>query len=241
MCSDSAENFLLTTPNPEIILAAQKNSEFKKILNSAALATADGVGILWAAHFLHSKKRNFPALVGSLFAISFSPQKIRDPIPARITGTDLFPRILELAARRRKKVFLLGAAPGVAAKLKTKFESAISGLEISGTFAGSPGFENEKMLRETIDASGAEILFVAFGAPRQEIWIARNLPKFKTVRLAAGIGGAFDFHAGGISRAPRIFRRLGLEWSWRLFRQPTRLPRIWNATFRFVRLIWRSR
>ncbi len=237
----SSPKFLLVTPNPEIILAAQKNYAFKKTLNSAALATADGIGLLWAAHFLALKKRNFVTLISSLLAILFQPQKIRDVLPERITGTDLFPAILKIAARRKKKVFLLGAAEGVGAALKIKFESAISGLEIAGTFAGSPAIENEKMLRAKIDASGAQILFVAFGAPRQELWLARNLPLLKTVKFAAGIGGAFDFHAGKIARAPQIFRQLGLEWLWRLLRQPSRLPRIWNATFRFISLVWKNR
>jgi len=239
--SISYEKFLLTTPNPEIVLKAQKNSIFKEVLNFASLATADGIGILWAAHFLSLKKRNFANFIGSLLAILFCPKKIRDPIPARITGTDLFPKILEIAAVQKKKVFLLGAADGVAAKLKTKFEFKIPDLKISGVFAGSPATENEKIICQKIDDSGAEILFVAFGAPQQEIWISRNLSKLKFVRFATGIGGAFDFHAGRISRAPRIFRELGLEWFWRLFRQPKRIGRIWNATFRFIWLIWQSR
>lgn len=239
--SRSPQKFLLTTPNPEIILVAQKNSAFRKILNSAALATADGVGILWAAHFLNLKKRNFMTLVSSLFMILFRPKEICDVLPARITGTDLFPKILKIAATRKKKVFLLGASEGVAQKLKTKFENEIPNLEISGVFSGSPSLENEKLIREKIDASRAEILFVAFGAPQQEIWISRNLPKLKFTKFAAGIGGAFDFHVGKIARAPKVFRKIGLEWAWRLFRQPSRIGRIWNATFCFVRLVWRNR
>ena len=168
-------------------------------------------------------------------------KKIRKIIPERVTGTDLFPQILKCAARRNKKVFLLGAAEGVVEKLKKKLERKILHLQISGVFSGSPDKESEPEILSRINASGAELLFVAFGAPNQELWLARNLSKFKTVKFAAGIGGAFDFHAGGIVRAPKVFRILGLEWMWRLLRQPSRLPRIWNATFRFIQLTWRNR
>ncbi|MFH0834252.1 MAG: WecB/TagA/CpsF family glycosyltransferase [Patescibacteria group bacterium] len=239
--SRSPQKFLLTTPNPEIILAAQKNLAFQKVLNSAALATPDGIGLLWAAHFLTLKKRNFFTLLGSLCAILFRPAKIRDVLPERITGTDLFPAILKIAATRRKKVFLLGAGEGIAAQLKNKFEKEIPGLAISGVFAGSPDLAEEHEIRAKIDSAGAEILFVAFGAPQQELWLGRNLPLLKSVKFAAGIGGAFDFHAGKVARAPRIFQKLGIEWLWRLFRQPRRIGRIWNATFRFVHLIWQKR
>ncbi len=236
-----SKKFFLTTPNPEMVLAAQKNSAFKKVLNSSNLAVADGTGILWASYFLDLKRRNFFTLLISLAAVLFAPQKIRKVIPERITGTDLFPKLLEFAAARKKKVFLLGAGEGVAEKIKNKFERRLPQLEISGVFAGSPKISNEVEIRERIDESGAELLFVAFGAPNQEMWIARNLLKLKTVKFAAGIGGAFDFHAGTISRAPGIFRQLGFEWLWRLIRQPNRFPRIWNATFRFVRLVWQER
>lgn len=222
-------------------MAAQENEGFKKVLNSAALATADGIGILWAAHFLNLPRRNFVTLLTSLLAIIFQPSQIRDILPERITGTDLFPKILERAAARRKKVFLLGAAPGVAEQLKEKFESRIQGLEIVGTFSGSPDLAEEKIIRERINTSGAEVLFVAFGAPQQELWLARNLPLLNTVKFSAGIGGAFDFHAGKVSRAPKIFRGLGLEWLWRLLRQPKRIGRIHNATLKFIQLIWRQR
>lgn len=235
------KKFFFVTPNPEMLLAAQKNFAFKKVLNSADFAAADGVGILWAAYFLSFRKRSFLALLGSLAAILFAPQKIRKIIPARITGTDLFPQLLQLAAVQKKKVFLLGGGEGVAEKVKNKFEREFPQLEISGVFAGSPQISDEAAIRQKIDESKAALLFVAFGAPNQEMWLARNLPKLKFIRFAAGIGGAFDFHAGTISRAPKIFRRLGLEWLWRLIRQPSRLPRIWNATFRFVKLVWQNR
>jgi len=221
-----------------MVIEAQNNPGFKKILNSTQLSVADGIGILWASYFLSLKKRNLATLISSLSAIIFSPKKIRSVIPERVTGSDLFPKLMKLAANHKKKVFLLGAAPGVAAKVKTKFEKKFSDLQVVGVSVASSRAEEDFEIRSQIDASGAEMLFVAFSFPQQEFWIARNLPKLKTVKFAAGIGGSFDFYAGVITRAPRIFRRLGLEWLWRLIRQPKRFGRIWNATFRFVKLIW---
>jgi N-acetylglucosaminyldiphosphoundecaprenol N-acetyl-beta-D-mannosaminyltransferase len=233
--------FFLVTPNPEMVIAAQNNPTFKKILNAADLAVADGVGILWGSYFLSLKHRNFFTLITSLFSVIFSRKKIHSVLPERVTGVDLFPKLLEVAARRKKKVFLLGAKEGVAEKVKAKMESQISGLEISGVYAGSPAESEAQDIFERIEASNAEMLFVAYGAPAQELWIARYLPHFKKIKFAAGIGGAFDFQAGIIARSPGFLRAVGLEWLWRLLRQPSRFPRIWNATFRFIGLVWRSR
>ena len=158
-----------------------------------------------------------------------------------MTGSDLFPDLLRLAAKRKKKVFLLGAADGVANIVKRKFEKKIQNLEISGTYAGSPSEMDENNICQKIDASGAELLFVAFGAPQQELWIARNLARLKIIKFAVGVGGTFDFYAGIIQRAPNFFCRFGLEWLWRLMHEPKRLKRIWNATFCFVRMIWKQR
>jgi N-acetylglucosaminyldiphosphoundecaprenol N-acetyl-beta-D-mannosaminyltransferase len=239
--SRSKKQFFFATPNPEIVLAAQSNAALKKVLNTTQLSVADGTGILWASYFLNLKRRNFITLITSLFAILFTPKKIRKVISERVTGSDLFPNLLSLAAKRKKKVFLLGAAPNVAAIVKEKFEKKIQNLKISGVYSGSPLVSVEDEIRAKIDASKAELLFVAFGAPQQELWIARNLPRLKTVKFAMGVGGTFDFYAGIIRRAPHIFCHLGLEWLWRLVLQPRRLGRIWNATFCFVRMVWKNR
>lgn len=233
--------FFLVTPNPEMVIAAQNNFTFKKILNSADLAVADGVGIIWGSYFLHLKRRSFFTLITSLFSVIFHSRKIHSVLPERVIGVDLFPKLLEVAARRKKKVFLLGAASGVAEKVKAKMEARIEGLEITGVYAGSPAESEAEEIFQRIEESEAEMLFVAYGAPAQEMWIARYLPHFKKVKFAVGLGGTFDFHAGVIARSPYFIRALGLEWLWRLLRQPSRFPRIWNATFRFISLVWRSR
>jgi exopolysaccharide biosynthesis WecB/TagA/CpsF family protein len=239
--SRTSQKFFLATPNPEMVVAAQGDAGFKKVLNSTQLSVADGIGILWASYFLSLKKRNFFTLITSLSSIIFAPSKIHKILPERVTGSDLFPKLLRLAAKRKKKVFLLGAAPGVAEKVKVKFEKKFTDLQVVGTYAGSSRETEDIDIRRRIDESGAEMLFVAFSFPQQEFWIARNLSKLKMVKFAAGIGGSFDFYAGVISRAPRAFRSLSLEWLWRLIRQPKRFGRIWNATFRFAKLIYKEK
>lgn len=237
----TAERFLLVTPNPEIVFAASRDSAFRQILNAAQLSVADGIGIIWASYFLHHTRRRARDFWWSLALILLAPQKLRQVLPARVTGTDLFPQLLALAARLQKKVFLLGAAPGVADSLKTKFEKQLPGLSVVGTSAGSAAPAAAAELCQQITASCAEILLVAFGAPTQEKWLAANWPKLPTVRLSAGLGGAFDFHAGRVRRAPTVFRQLGLEWLWRLILQPRRMGRIFTATVRFGRLVWHTR
>ena len=193
----------ITTPNPEIVLKAHKDKEFKEILNQSSLNVADGTGTILVSRLKHGKV-----------------------LPERITGTDLMKQVIEKSSA---KIFLLGAAPGVAEKVRDKF----SNTNITGCFAGSPNEKDSTLAVEKINNSKAQILFVAFGAPKQEKWIAENLKKLKTVRVAIGVGGAFDFHAGKIKRAPARMRKLGLEWLYRLFKQPSRIKRIYNAVIKF--------
>ncbi len=234
------KKFLIVTPNPEMVMAAQTDLVFRKVLNSAQLAIADGIGIIWASYYLSLPRRGFFILLGSLLSVLFRRPKIYKVLPERVTGTDLLPELLNLVAERKQKVFLLGAATGVAEKVQTRFQKEIPELAIVGTYAGSPAESEEESIRQKIDASGATVLCVAYGAPAQELWLARQLPLFKHIKLAVGVGGAFDFRAGLISRAPLVFRSLGLEWLWRLVLQPSRAGRIWTATWRFVRLIRKS-
>jgi len=234
----SPEQSLLVTPNPEMVVAVQSDADFKHILNNAALSVPDGIGILWASYFLSLPQRNVFTLISSLFQLALRRPAVFSQLPERVTGTDLFPEILKLAAKHDQPVFLLGAAEGVAAAAAEQL--AILDLQVT-TFAGSPRAEDEDEIIQKIQNSNAAVLIVAYGAPAQEKWLARNLPRLPTVRLAAGLGGAFDFHAGRISRAPAAFRQLGLEWLWRLIRQPQRAGRIWTATGRFIGVIWQER
>lgn len=199
----------VVTVNPEFVMTAQQNAEFRTVLNGAALATADGVGIIWAARLLGR------------------------PIRERTTGVALVPRLAELAAREGYRLFLLGAAPGVAEAAGRVLVARYPGLQIAGTHAGSPADPDAEAIAARITASRADLLFVAFGAPAQDLWIARHAARLPTVRLAMGVGGVYDYLSGRVPLAPPLWRRLGLEWLYRLLHQPWRWRRM-LALPRFV-------
>jgi heptosyltransferase-2 len=189
------------TMNPEFVMIAQQDVNFRNILQRADLRVPDGVGLLWA---MRRRGR---------------------PLPQRVTGSDGVPIIAQAAARHGWRLFLLGAAEGVADKAAEVLRARNPGLQIVGTYSGSPAPEDEDRLVEMVNASGADILFVAFGAPEQDKWIARNLPRLKP-KMAMGVGGTFDFIAGIVPRAPLWMQRLGLEWLFRLYLQPWRIGRM---------------
>ncbi len=189
------------TTNPEFIMAARKDLNFRLILTRADLCVPDGVGLLWAA------------------------KRQGEHLPERVTGSDGVPIIAERAAEKGWKLFFLGAAPGVADKAADILREKYPGLHIVGVYAGSPAPEEEDKIVEMVNSSGADILFVAYGAPKQDKWIARNLPRL-SVKMAMGVGGAFDFITGLIPRAPLWMRQAGLEWLYRLYRQPWRIKRM---------------
>lgn len=202
------------TVNPEFIMIAQGDPIFLGILQRAALCVPDGVGLLWAC-----RRRGFT-------------------LPERVTGSDGVPRIAQAAAQHGWRIFLLGAAPGVAERAAAALEKNYPGLQIVGAYAGSPAAAEEDMIVARVNASRADILFVAYGAPQQDKWIARNLPRLQ-VSMAMGVGGSLDFIAGFVPRAPRWMRDRGLEWLYRLLRQPWRLRRMLRLP-RFVFAVWRA-
>lgn len=204
----------LVTVNPEFVVTAQDDEEFRRVLNGAALCLPDGVGLLWAARLLGR------------------------PLRERVTGSDGIYRIAEHAARRGYHLFLLGAAPGVAKQAAAVLTARYPGLVISGTHAGSPTPEEEEEICARVQAARPDILLVAYGHPQQDKWIARNQARCG-VPVAIGVGGAFDFVAGVVPRAPRWMRRWGLEWLYRLLRQPWRWRRQ-LALPRFVFLVLRA-
>jgi len=159
----------------------------------------------------------------------------KNPLPERVTGTDVMRRFL--ADFPHRKVFLLGASESVNEGLAKRLK--LSRVQVVGNVSGSPTPEYDAELRKLIDQSGAEVLFVAFGAPKQEQWIARNVPHLKTVRVAMGVGGAFDFLTGHRKRAPAWMRTFGLEWLYRLWIEPRRIKRIINATLVFPWIVYR--
>jgi N-acetylglucosaminyldiphosphoundecaprenol N-acetyl-beta-D-mannosaminyltransferase len=195
---------LIFTPNPEMIVEAEKNQEFYAVLKKAWMSLPDGVGIMFAMKFLN--KMN---------------------LTSRITGSDFTQKFLE--TNREYKIFLLGGAEGVAKEVQKKYPQA----NIVGVSSASASEDAVDSIVEQVNASGAEMLFVAFGAPKQEYWLSRNIAKMPDVRLGIGVGGSFDFIVGKQKRAPKVFRDLGLEWLWRLSSEPLRYKRIFNAVVMF--------
>jgi len=192
----------IVTTNPEFVMAAHDDPSFMAVIQNAALSVPDGVGLLLAAR--RQGRR----------------------LPARVPGSELVYTLAEAAARHGWRLFLLGAAPGVAEEAARRLQSRYPALTIAGTYAGSPSAADNEALVARINASAADLLYVAYGAPRQDKWIARNRKALRTVRVALGVGGALDFITGRSRRAPRWLQRLGLEWFYRLLREPWRWRRM---------------
>ena len=207
----------IVTPNPEFVIAAGKDDEFKQILSKADLSLTDGRGIQFAARFL------------------------RLSIPERIPGTDFMIRLCGRLAELQIPIFLLGGDPSVAEKCAKKLISKYPSIKIAGIFSGDANEAGDSEAIGMINNTNARFVFVAFGAPKQEKWIARNFHKLKKVNVAMGVGGAFDYISGNVNRAPFIFRRIGLEWLWRLIFQPKRFVRIFRAVIIFPLIIIRSK
>jgi len=222
----------ICTPNPEMLLKTQKNAVFLNILNNSLLNIADGIGILWASYNIEKHNSKFKALL-NLPLVALYPQKFRTVLKERVTGTDLLQKICEKAESHPYKIFLLGAGPKVAEITKEKLLAHSPSLNIVGFFEGSPDDKDKEEIIKKINSSEADILFVAFGAPKQEVWISDNLKTLKTVKIAIGIGGAFDFVSGKKKRAPLWMQKTGLEWLYRLIQEPSRIKRIYNATIKF--------
>jgi len=194
----------IVTANPEILLAAKRDATYRDILNQADLRTADGVGLTLVARLKGHKLH-------------------------RVTGVDL----AEAVAKNAKHLAIIGGA-GESAERALKHLN-VPGIALHGGTVNADGTgdaTNDEAVHQLI-MEAPDVLLVAFGHPKQERWIARNLPNLPSVRRVIGVGGAIDFWAGNTPRAPKWLRALGLEWLFRLFHEPTRITRIWNAIIIF--------
>ncbi len=221
------------TPNPEMCLMAKKNEAFLNVLREADLSVPDGFGIPWAGRFLAGPRS--PLRFAWTLLTPWKTTKL-SPFPERVTGTDLMMAFLKSSPCSR--IFLLGASELVNERLAKKLRS--EGVNIVGNLSSSPAEKNEVEIRKMIVKSEAKVLFVAFGAPAQELWIARNLMRLPNLQLVMGVGGAFDFLSGEKRRAPKFFQSLGFEWFWRLLLEPWRIRRILNATVLFPLKVYLS-
>ncbi len=190
----------IATVNPEFVMAARKFPAFRAVLERADLCLPDGVGITLAARYLGR------------------------PLRERVAGVDLVEALAARAPREGWRLFLLGAAPGVAERAAANLIARFPGLTVCGDLRRKPLPEEEAdIVRRARDAH-PHILFVAYGAPAQDLWVARNLARTGAA-VGIGVGGALDYLAGVVPRAPQWMRRAGLEWLYRLLRQPWRWRR----------------
>ncbi|TMB46538.1 MAG: WecB/TagA/CpsF family glycosyltransferase [Chloroflexi bacterium] len=197
---DEGGAHLVATVNPEFVMRANEDDQFARVLETADLCLPDGIGVVWAA-----RRKGC---------------RINEPV----AGTDMVPLLATLCARRGFRLFLLGAAPGVADELAAKLRIDSPGLEVE-SYSGSPDPADDAEALKRIHDHGTQILLVAFGHPRQELWIDR-LKNRLGVSVAIGVGGAFDYLTGRVPRAPAWMRRAGLEWLYRLRQQPWRFRRM---------------
>jgi N-acetylglucosaminyldiphosphoundecaprenol N-acetyl-beta-D-mannosaminyltransferase len=208
----------IITVNSEFVWAARKNTAFRETINRAALAVADGMGIVWASRILGL------------------------PFPERVAGSDLLPLLAERSAARGFRLFLLGAAPGVAEKAAHILQQRSPDLQIAGTYSGSPAPAEAEHILGLIRAARPDVLAVAYGAPKQDLWIRQHAQALGEagVGVALGVGGTLDFIAGRVPRAPRWIQRVGLEWAFRILCQPRRVWRV-RALFLMGTLVWVQR
>jgi N-acetylglucosaminyldiphosphoundecaprenol N-acetyl-beta-D-mannosaminyltransferase len=193
--------------NVHSVVTASVEAEFRDVINGADMAAPDGMPVAWAM-----SKLGFP----------------RQP---RINGPDLMWRLCEQSAKNGTKLFFYGSSPQTLAFLETKLKALFANIRVVGMI--SPPYrvlsavENTAMV-EQINASGAELVFVGLGCPKQEIWMAAQRGKINAVML--GVGAAFDYHAGTLRRAPHWMQRSGLEWLYRFGQEPRRLWRRYLIT-----------
>ena len=189
----------VVTPNPEIVDLARADAGYRDLLNGAGLVLPDGIGVVYAAKLLGR------------------------PLKGRVPGIDFATGLLDRLAKNGGKLFLLGAKPGVAEQAAARLKAAHPGLVICGVNDGY--FKDSAPVVEKIKEAAADVVFVCLGAPKQEKWMAQYGPG-TGAHLMAGLGGALDVYAGNVKRAPVLWQKLGMEWAYRLIRQPSRIGRM---------------
>ena len=204
----------VVTPNPEIILESQKNEKLASAVKSADMVLPDGVGVIYASHILGT------------------------PIKNRIPGIDFASALMARISENGRKVFLLGAKPGVAELAGERLAERYPGLVICGVNDGYFEEEDTEFIIEKINSASPDLVLVCLGSPKQEMWMKNNA-ELLDVGLLIGLGGALDVYAGVVERAPRKWRSMGLEWLYRLIREPKRIKRMVKLPGVIVAAAWR--
>ncbi|WMI81531.1 WecB/TagA/CpsF family glycosyltransferase [Anaerotignum sp. MB30-C6] len=207
----------ICTPNPEIVMEAQKDKELMSILREADMVVPDGVGVVWAS--------------------KYSSIRLKE----RVAGYDLTQSLFAELAGTEKTFYFFGGAPGIATEAARKMMKQYPGLKIVGIHNGYFDSEEEKKIIHDIKKLSPSILLVGLGAPKQEKWIYENMRLFGA-KVSIGVGGSFDVMAGHVKRAPKFYQKFGLEWFYRLITQPARWRRMMRLPiFAFTVLKTRKR
>ncbi|MBT2685999.1 WecB/TagA/CpsF family glycosyltransferase [Bacillus sp. ISL-37] len=195
---DEGKKSFIVAINPEKIMKAQKDLALLKLLNTADYQIPDGVGLIIASILKGGKLRR------------------------RVTGIDMMMTLCQAAADRNKRVFLYGGKPGVAEQAKAGLEELYPEIVITGVMDGY--VKDQELITKTINEASPDIVFVALGSPTQEYWIVNNMNHL-SAKVFQGVGGSFDVISGRVKRAPAFFQTIGLEWLYRLMKEPKRWKR----------------
>lgn len=190
----------IITANAEIVYRGHKDSELKKLINEADIVTPDGIGVVKAA------------------------QLLEDPVAEKVAGVELSEKICKLSGEKKWNIYFLGGGPGVAETARVKLFKKYPEVKIVGTHDGYFNEEAEKEIIKDIKSKQTDILFVALGFPKQEIWVKKNM-KLLDVPVSIGVGGSFDVFSGNKKRAPKLVQKLGIESIYRLLQEPKRFKR----------------
>lgn len=201
----------VVTPNPEIVWLARKMPELKAALNGADLVIPDGIGVIYAARILGT------------------------PLKERVPGIELAEALLAYAASAELPVFLLGAKPGVAERAGERLREKFPGLQVAG--CGDGYFKEDGPVLQRLRESGARLILVCLGFPRQELWMAAHHSEVGQA-LMLGVGGSMDVFAGDVKRAPEAWCKIGLEWLYRLLSQPSRIKRMIKLPIFLTSVVW---
>jgi len=205
---------IICTPNPEIVMEAQKDKELMQILRASDMVVPDGIGVVWASKY----------------------SKV--PLKERVAGYDLTQSIFNHIKDTPYTVYFFGGSPGIAAIAAKKMTKKYPGLKIVGIHNGYFDCREEKKVIDEIKRLSPSILLVGLGAPKQEKWIYENM-RLVGAKVCIGVGGSFDVMAENVKRAPEFFQKLGLEWFYRLLKQPSRLGRMMRLPH-FVLLVLKN-
>lgn len=208
----------VVTLNPEMIMLAERDNTFREVVQAAEIRVPDGAGLVWARWYLRS--RYWPLLPSLL---TFLWQSVE-----RVTGVDAVMILGRLCQKQGKSIYLLGGTDRQRRKTVARLTRYFPRLAVAAWPRSMKEFQ-------------PVVLLVAYGAPKQTVWIENQRKDFSSVRIAMGVGGAFAMISEDLPRAPLWLRTLNMEWLWRLYLEPKRWPRIWQATVRFPLLMRRQK